>query len=142
MKFSTEKESIDYFTQSLSLMGYTDIEATQSTNQFSHYDVSATHPTGLKFEFELKRRNFPSTNYGDTIIETSKYDKMMSDIEEGKADRAILITFFDDAWTVSDVRKPIDEVRRMANHTTYFADNNYVRKSFMRYNFVFTFPYK
>lgn len=140
-KFNTESASIQYLIKELTKRGYTDIHATQTANQFEHYDVSATHPLGYKYEMEVKRRYFDSTKYGDTVIEQSKYNKFLNDKWLDNIDGAWVVTMFNDCWTISNALQPIFTSEKEVQHTTEFGDSQKVKKTFMHYKLKQKFNY-
>lgn len=142
MKFQTENSSIEYLCKQLEEIGYSDIDATQSADKYCFYDVSCTHPQGYKYEIEVKRRDCNSTFYGDTVIEYSKFKKFKDAIITGDIKCGWLVTFFNDCWTVSSLKKPIVMTEKTASHTTEFEDNKKIIKSFVHFGFDLKFDYK
>lgn len=133
MKFLTEKDSIDYFVKRLEKSGYTNINPTQASNKFCYYDISA-EKNGTIFRFELKRRNYPSTRFGDSICEKWKYDNFIEGIRKGEFHKGILVSLFEDCFTMDDITKPYDVDFIYANKTTEFANRNIVEKTMVHYN--------
>ena len=133
MKFKTENESIEFFTQKLESKGW---QVNRPKDQYSYYDLEA-QKDGEVVRFELKRRNHNSYRYNDTIMEEYKLCNFYKDGYTG-----YLVTFFDDCWTLSDVYTPVDHIQRQARHTTDFDDQNIVNKQFVKYHFDKIFKYE
>lgn len=144
MRFATEKESIDYVCEWLRNHGYTNIDATQSTNQFCHYDIMCVNPSGLTYEIELKRRNFNSDLYETSIMETNKYFNMLNDRYEGKIHGGFLINLYEDCFTVANVLTPLFYGERTVKHYTELAynDNEKILKGYVNYKPIRTYQYK
>lgn len=141
-KFNTEGASIDYLVNYLKKSGYTDIHATQLDNQFEHYDVTATHPLGYKYQMEVKRRYHNHDKYLDTVVESTKFFSMLTDVYTNKIDGAWVVTMFNDIWTVSNAITPIFHSRHLVDHTTEFGDKTKVWKDFLHYNLQKKFEYE
>lgn len=132
MVFHTEKESIDFFVSFLEEKGFYSINATQSENQFSYYDIEA-ELNSKKWRFELKNRSerLKSTDFNDSIMEVYKYKKFKE--EENEYDYGRIVSFFNDCFTISDVFNPIGIEKRMAKKSTYFDDKTIVEKNYITY---------
>lgn len=132
MVFHTEKESIDFFVSFLEEKGFYSINATQSENQFSYYDIEA-ELNSKKWRFELKNRSerLKSTDFNDSIMEVYKYKKFKE--EEDEYDYGRIVSFFNDCFTISDVFNPIGIEKRMAKKSTYFDDKTIVEKKYITY---------
>lgn len=132
MVFHTENESIDYFVSFLKNKGFYSINATQSENQFSYYDIEA-ELNSKKWRFELKNRSerLKSTDFNDSIMEVYKYKKFKE--EKDEYDYGRIVSFFNDCFTISDVFNPIGIEKRMAKKSTYFDDKTIVEKNYITY---------
>ena len=132
MVFHTEKESIDFFVSFLEEKGFYSINATQSENQFSYYDIEA-ELNSKKWRFELKNRSerLKSTDFNDSIMEVYKYKKFKE--EKDEYDYGRIVSFFNDCFTISDVFNPIGIEKRMAKKSTYFDDKTIVEKNYITY---------
>lgn len=122
MTFQTEKDSIDFFVTQLQISGFTDICATQATNQFCHYDVSAQWGK-KKVVFELKRRNFSSNKYGDSSIEANKFVKLEKDKRDGTIYDGFVVSFFMDIYTIDSIGAEYTIRSVNCPKTTEFADH-------------------
>lgn len=140
MKFQTEKESIDYFCNQLEYSGFTGIDCTQVTDKYSYYDISATYKE-KKCRFELKRRDLNSYDYGDSIIELSKYGKFIDDIVNEKINHGFVVSFFNDVYTIDNITHTHSIDQWMANATTEFENRNKKTKWFVRYQQEKKFEY-
>lgn len=132
MKFLTEKDSIDYFCKRLEQAGYENINPTQSSDKYCYYDIQA-EKNNIKYRFELKRRNYTSNKFGDSICEKWKYDNFVDDIRNGLFNRGVLVSFFDDVFTMDDITKPYDVDFIYANKTTEFENRDIVEKTMVHY---------
>lgn len=121
MTFQTEKDSIDFFVTQLETSGFTDISATQATNQYCHYDVSAKWGK-KKVVFELKRRNFSSNKYGDSSIEANKFVKLEKDKRDGTIYDGFVVSFFMDIYTIDSIGGEYTIRSVNCPKTTEFAD--------------------
>lgn len=130
MIFQTEKDSIDFFVTQLETSGFTDICATQSTNQYCHYDVSAQWGK-KKVVFELKRRNFTSDKFGDSSIEASKFIKLEKDKRDGNIFDGYVVSFFDDIYTIDSIGGEYSIRSVNCAKTTEFADQTKEDKLFI-----------
>lgn len=136
MVFNTERESIAWFMGFLEGKGFINIKETQSEDKFCYYDIEAELPTkkGItRWRFELKRRNFDSEKYGDTIIEKSKYDKFVEDIRNGIMEQGRIVSFFTDVMVIDNVLNAYDVDFKMSGKTTDFNDKRLVQKTFVHY---------
>lgn len=102
MTFQTEKDSINFFVTQLEVSGFTNICATQATNQYCHYDISATWGK-KKVVFELKRRNFSSNKYGDSTIEANKFVRLEKDKRDGSIYDGYVVSLFSDIYTIDSI---------------------------------------
>lgn len=121
MIFQTEKDSIDFFVTQLEVSGFTDISTTQATNQFCHFDVSAQWGK-KKVVFELKRRNFSSSKYGDSSIEASKFVKLEKDKRDGSIYDGFVVSFFSDIYTIDSIGEGYNIRSVNCAKTTEFTD--------------------
>lgn len=146
MKFTTEKESIDYIKECLLRSGYTAVDCTQSTNPYCYYDMDCLRPLGkempLKYRFELKRRDLDSEHFGDCIIESSKYVHMIKALNKEEIDKAFIINLFNDCWTISDIETGLCDITcKNAKHTTEFEDNMIIEKIMVHFKPMKKFTY-
>lgn len=141
MKFLTEKDSIDYFVKRLESKGFTNVNPTQSENQYSYYDIESEY-RGVKIRWELKRRNYLSTKFGDSICERYKFESFVDGIRNGEFDKGYLVSFFDDILTIDDITKPCDVDFIYANKTTEFANRNVVEKAMCHYKQTNKYKYE
>lgn len=130
-KFSTESESIIYFTNWLKSRGFININSTQSEDKFCYYDIEAVKGE-KKYRFELKVRNMLSNKYNDAICEEYKYNKFM--VHKDEYDYGILVSLFTDCFTLSSIKNWVRTEKKYANKTTDFSNNEMVLKNFMIYN--------
>lgn len=141
MKFTTEKESLDYVESFLSRMGFTEIHQTQSDNQFEHYDISAMFK-GKKCFFELKRRHFNHDKYNDVIVEDYKYFHLLDDIVNGVADKCYIVTLFDDILVINNIEDSMPVfINRESAKSTEFENKNIVEKKFATFKIGKVFQY-
>lgn len=131
MRFDTEEKSIQFIVKRLQAKGWTDIKATQAKDPTCYYDIEATNKDGKICRFELKRRY---KNYGDHLMENSKYNKMIKAMENGECDACRLISFFDDYFVASDVRKWYAKEWKQCPQTTDFGRTDYVWKLCVMYH--------
>lgn len=132
MTFNTEKDSIDYFCKRLEQAGYNNINPTQATNKYCYYDIQA-EKNNIIFRFELKRRNYTSDRFGDSICEKWKYDNFVDEINKGIFQKGVLVSLFSDILTLDDITKPYDIDYIYANKTTEFENRNIVEKTMVHY---------
>lgn len=125
--FNNEQESINYFTELLINHNFTDVNATQATNQYCYYDISATK-NDRKYRFELKNRGFESTKYGDIMCEDCKVSSFEEDKYNGEIDNAYIINFFSDGWCSSSVFNSHTTTLKKCPRTTDFDCHDYVLK--------------
>ena len=140
MKFSTEQDSIDFFTTQLQFSGFTNINATQSLDKYSFYDVYADFKN-KKCKFELKRRDKDSTDFNDSIIEMSKYANFLNEIVNGEIDKGYVVSFFNDIYTIDDILSNHSIKSYQANQTTEFENRQKVDKWFVCYKQEKKFKY-
>lgn len=133
--FGTEQESIVFFCRFLKDKGYTDINPTQSKDQFSYYDIDATY-MGKRFRFELKRRDMMSGLHNDSVIETHKYKKFQTAKEKNEYDFGYLVSFFWDCFTISPIKESniIGIKHTKGSRTTDFENDEIINKEFVRFN--------
>lgn len=140
MKFSTEQDSINYFVKRLESKGWENINPTQASNSYCYYDIEATYK-GKLVRFELKRRNYKSDRFGDSIMEKYKYDNFVEDMRKGVFARGVLVSFFEDCFTIDDVSYPYDVDFVYANKTTDFENRNIVQKTMVHYKQEYKYNY-
>lgn len=140
MKFQTEQDSIDFFTTQLTTSGFTNINATQSLDKYSFYDVYADYKN-KKCKFELKRRDKDSTDFGDSVIEMSKYANFLNEIVNGQIDQGYVVSFFNDIYTIDSILNTHTIKSYQANQTTEFENRKKVDKWFVCYNQEKKFKY-
>lgn len=128
--------SKDRFTAFLQAQGFTNIS---ETDQYCYYDLVA-YRNQKQYRFELKQRNVPSTLYKDTIMEQYKLNCFIKDMNQYS--KAYLVTFFTDCWAISDIFTPKGQTAKVAQHTTSFADNSLVQKTFIHYNLDKVYSYE
>lgn len=129
-KFNTESESISYFIGWLEQRGFTDIDPTQGKDKYCYYDIDAVKDN-KRYRFELKVRDMSSTRYGDAICEQHKYNEFMAHRDE--YDAALLVSFYRDCFTLSNIKNWVRTERKWANKTTDFSNNEMILKDFMIY---------
>lgn len=140
---NTEQETLKYFKRILEQSGYTNVELTQDKNQYCTYDLTATNPLLNKhYVFELKRRNFPSDKYNDSVLELSKYIDYTKLYHTDDIDGAYLVTFFTDKWTISDALTPIGYETVQAPKHTELPDKSFKEKVMMKYKPFLTYGYE
>lgn len=133
-KFNSELESINYFINFLQRKGYSEVK--KAEDRYSYFDISA-EKNGKIYKFELKNRNLKSTTYNDTVMEEYKYNKFIENNDNG-----YLVTFFEDCFSVSNVRTFQSKIQKLANKitdstvskTTDFINDQKVIKNFVVYN--------
>ena len=133
MKFKTEKASIEYFCERLESSGFTAIRQTQSLNQFSYYDISATY-RGKTYHFELKRRNSHSSKYGDSVIEYHKFQHFVDDISNGYITNGFVVSFFNDIYTIDIITHNHTIKFKEGAATTEFENKEIKKKVFVCYS--------
>ena len=89
---------------------------------------------GKKIWLELKRRNFPSWQYGDAVIEEEKYNYFIWSKDQQLVDGVIIVSLFSDCFTLSNALCPVEKFKKRAQHQTEFNDKRLVTKKFVRYN--------
>ena len=132
MTFLTEKESIDFICNYFEKKGFT-ATPTQQNNKYCHYDIELVRE-GKKIWLELKRRNFPSWQYGDAVIEEEKYNYFIWSFDQQLVDGVIVVSLFTDCFTLSNALCPVEFFKKKAQHQTEFNDKRLVTKKFVRYN--------
>lgn len=140
MKFKTELESIEFFCHQLEYSGFTNVQATQLINQYCHYDVQATY-NNKKCRFELKRRDFESFTYNDSVIEYSKYKEFVEDIINGQIYKGFVVSFFNDIYTIDDICSEHTLSIKQAAKTTEFDQHAKINKTFVHYQQEKKFQY-
>lgn len=118
----TQKEITAAFLESI---GFVDV---QETPERTCYDLFA-YKDGKKYCFEVKGRTFPSTKYGDTVIELRKFE-LLSRLD---AEVFIVSTFTDDKITLIPLNAPHTVFTKVAARQTYWADKTPTRKAFVSY---------
>lgn len=131
MSFETEQESKDYFCKVLQQYGYTNIK--QTTYRYEYYDIEAEY-NNIRYRFELKVRNFPSTKYNDSMMELHKYQKFVEDYQNKQFDKGVLVSLFEDCMTLSDVLHPRDSIYRIAPNSMDLVHFYKKKKNFIIYN--------
>lgn len=108
----TDNKSKDYFENYITTY-WKNVSDIHSTPDYCHCDLAAyLDNTNTLLTFELKKRNIPSTLYGDAIILKKKYnylteskDKLQAIYPDLKI-RNILVTFYIDdvfgMWNIND----------------------------------------
>lgn len=132
MTFLTEKESIDFICNYFEKKGYT-ATPTQEDNKYCHYDIELDRE-GKKIWLELKRRNFPSWQYGDAVIGEEKYNYFIWSKDQQLVDGVIIVSLFSDCFTLSNALHPVEFFKKRAKHKTEFNDKRIVTKKLVRYN--------
>lgn len=140
MKFLTEQDSINYFVKRLESNGWENVTPTQALNKYSYYDIDATWGN-TRVRFELKRRNYPSDKFGDSICEHWKFSNFVEGIRKNEFDKGFLVSFFDDCFTVDDITKPYDVDIIYANKTTDFENRDIVQKNMCHYKQEYKYNY-
>ena len=138
-KFKTEQESIEYFKSELEGRGFTHIVPTSKIDKFAYYDIDA-EKDDKKYRFELKNRDLLSTTYNDAVIEVHKYNEFVSHKDE--YDYGVLVSFFEDCFTLSDINKWFKTSVKMGTHTTDFDDKKMITKHFLHYHQHKKYQYK
>lgn len=101
----TDNRSKDYFVNYITTY-WKNVTEIHSTPDYCHCDLAAyLDSTNTLLTFELKKRNIPSTLYGDAIILKKKYNYLTDSSKNLQAIypelkiRNILVTFYiDDVW--------------------------------------------
>lgn len=132
MTFNTEKESIDFICNYFRSKGFT-ATPTQEDNKYCHYDIELARD-GKKIWLELKRRNCPSWQYGDVVIEEEKYNYFIWSFDQKLVYGVIIVSLFTDCFTLSNALHPIGFFKKKAKHHTEFNDKSLVLKHLVRYN--------
>lgn len=111
--FNLECEGKEYLINFLYGKGFTDIIDTDVISQYTHWDVEASYK-GRKIIFEIKCRDFLSTDWGDTEINYDKYSHLINSPYD-----AFLVTFWKDKWCIINVKKtkPTKIYEKMAQKT-------------------------
>lgn len=133
--FKTEEDSVKYFNKVLQARGYTDIKR---TDKFCYYDIEACKGD-KSYRFELKRRNFKHTRYGDAVMEAHKFNHFIEDRD--KYNYCYLVSFFEDCWTISNIKSPIGGSVIFGSRTTDFEDKTIIKKDFVHYRQQVKFRY-
>lgn len=117
-----------------------------STDVYSVWDAKITTINNLELFFELKYRRFPYNRYTDTLLDKSKYDRLLDfTINYGKANIGnnglrgvccLFVPMFDDRLYLFDLStvKPTFEYRT-APITTDFSNNQMVEKEVCLFDF-------
>ena len=134
--FSTDDiEGKQYFSQYLKHNGYDHISIPDAI--FCPYDIEA-YKGGVRYIFELKNRPITSTRYGDSIIDSGKYNKL------SKLDADVyIVNFFTDCFHIHR----LDSFDEKQNHMCQKTNNwdrtkvartliSYKNKSTTRYEYI------
>ena len=76
----------------------------------------------VKVVFELKRRNFSSSKYGDSSIEASKFVKLEKDKRDGSIYDGFVVSFFSDIYTIDSIGEGYNIRSVNCAKTTEFTD--------------------
>lgn len=111
--------------RTLERLGYKNVTAQA---KFCNYDVSAMLD-GQLYKFELKERTFPSTKYGDTIIEQTKFERL----QKHYPNVIICNIFTDHKLSLIPIETEHTHFKRTCPHCTYFSDKTMMPKLFCKY---------
>ena len=110
--FDRIDEGKQYLMKILEEKGFKDVT---ETSKFERFDVIATW-ANKTYIFELKNRDFPSGQFGDAALEEDKVKYLLD-----TPFKPILVYFWEDAWTMIDLRKtPYETITRTHRKTTRF----------------------
>lgn len=140
MRFITEKDSIDFICDYFRSKDFI-AKPTQDDDQYCPYDIEIVKG-GKKIWLELKRRNFPSRQYGDAVIEKDKYNYFIFNKSQHQVDGVIVVSLFTDCFTLSNALCPMEFFEKKASHHTEFNDKRLITKHFVRYNQDIKIPYE
>lgn len=97
MRDPKDPEKKQWFSKWLESKGFTNINIT--TDFYDIIDITADYST-VHYIFELKNRPCDSELYGDSIMDTGKYHKMIKMDGEKR-----LVNFFEDCFYIVDIVK-------------------------------------
>ena len=131
MKFVTEEDSINFFTEQLKKSGFTNIT---KTDMYCPWDIEALRD-GKLYIYELKRKRYSTQSFGDNIMEEYKLDKMLN-----RSENAYLVSFYTDCWCINNIRENHDIIEKYANKTTQWG-GPLVKKRFLSYKIQLVHKY-
>ena len=110
-----------------------------TSDQYAHWDVEAVRG-GKTWFFELKNRDFPSGQFGDAALEEDKVKYLLD-----TPFKPILVYFWEDAWTMIDLRNtPYETITRNHRKTTRFGEDDEITTTWASWKLdnIKLFPYK
>lgn len=134
--FDRIDEGKQYLMKILEEKGFQDVT---ETGKYDRYDLIGTY-AGKTWIFELKNRDFPSGQFGDAALEEDKVKYLLD-----TPFKPILVYFWEDAWTMIDLRNtPYETISRTHRKTTRFGNNEDVTTTWASWKLdnIKLFPYK
>lgn len=118
-----DPEGKEFFKRYLQSNGFEDIN---TTSKMAFYDMYAKKD-GITYFFELKYRPITSTQWGDSIIESIKYDKLKT-----LGDNVYVVNFFTDCFHIHKLDSQYQLQEWMCQKTNNW-DRHKVRKVLVSY---------
>lgn len=127
-KNESDLENKILFTRYLEKRGFKVIEP---NNPMQYFDLIGIKD-GIHYVFELKRRWFDSTQYGDTIVELNKITKLKQlDFEKGT--KSYVVNLFKDCFHIHSIDEMVDIQVHQSPKSTYLENNTPIIKLFVSY---------
>lgn len=130
-----KSEMADELIKYLQGKGFANVEDTEKKYFDKYYCYDVYGVKGMrKCGFEIKHRTFPSTKYGDAIIEYHKYEKILKKMKNGEINVAFIVTIFSDKTYVTKIDDEYVLQNAYGEKTTFFNDKKIMEKTYVSYN--------